>query len=202
MSYPSEKVPKSALDEFDRKSTILEERLKDPDFLANRGLGNEVGIHIFAYNARLELLARELTEKLVRYDRDHTGVLPCRIVEHNLYDEMIGILREEDVLDALPRQEERRGKDRVLRSVQKNASPEAVARRIGEAPREADDVILITGVGEAYPFVRLHTVLDNLQVYCAETPVVALYPGAFTGRSFSLFNKLDDGNYYRAFSLV
>ena len=63
-------------------------------------------------------------------------------------------------------------------------------------------MLLITGVGEAYPFVRLHTLLESLQPLVSDVPIVASYPGRFDGKTLSLFGKLPAENYYRAFDLV
>jgi hypothetical protein len=64
------------------------------------------------------------------------------------------------------------------------------------------DILLITGVGEVYPYMRTHKILDNLQHIFAKIPVLVLYPGVFTGQRLDLFGKFIDGNYYRAFNLI
>ena len=63
-------------------------------------------------------------------------------------------------------------------------------------------MLLLTGVGEVYPLLRVHTLLDNMHVGFSDIPVIVTYPGRFDGRSFNLFNKLGDGNYYRAFDIA
>ena len=63
-------------------------------------------------------------------------------------------------------------------------------------------MLVITGVGEVYPFMRVHNVLDNIQHLFENTPVVVMSPGRFDGQTLSLFGKLTDGNYYRAFDLI
>jgi len=63
-------------------------------------------------------------------------------------------------------------------------------------------VILITGVGEAFPFIRVHALLDAMQPYFSDVPIVVLYPGQFeNGRSLRLFNLLKPNSYYRAFNV-
>ena len=71
--------------------------------------------------------------------------------------------------------------------------------------RVADDgksIVLIIGVGKAYPIIRSHTVLNNLHSVFRNNPVVMLYPGTYEHETLRLFDKLDDDNYYRAFNLV
>ena len=62
-------------------------------------------------------------------------------------------------------------------------------------------VYLLTGIGEVYPFLRSHTVLNNLHRLVAKAPLVAFFPGTYSGRQLKLFGLLTDDNYYRAFNL-
>ena len=69
------------------------------------------------------------------------------------------------------------------------------------------DVLLITGVGEVFPYIRSHNVLNNLQRVAKGYPTVMFFPGAYThematGASLDLFGKLHDDKYYRAFNIL
>ena len=44
--------------------------------------------------------------------------------------------------------------------------------------------------------------MEAAQQVFEDIPVVLMYPGVFDGRSLRLFGCLQDGNYYRAFSLI
>ncbi|MDY4989165.1 MAG: DUF1788 domain-containing protein, partial [Ellagibacter isourolithinifaciens] len=103
---------------------------------------------------------------------------------------------------AIPVQEAKHGTASQLKQLSKICTPAAFAEAIDYEPHERGDVLVLTGVGEVYPFLRIHTLLDNLHVRFSDIPVVIAYPGSYTGHSFSLFNSLSDGNYYRAFDLV
>jgi hypothetical protein len=68
-------------------------------------------------------------------------------------------------------------------------------------------IVLITGIGKAYPIIRSHTILNNLHSIFNKNPVVMMYPGRYetesrSNMSLNLFEKLGDDNYYRAFPLV
>lgn len=63
------------------------------------------------------------------------------------------------------------------------------------------DIIFLTGVGSVWPFLRSHSVLNNLHPIVDNIPLVMFYPGKWDKTSLSLFNKFKDDNYYRAFSL-
>lgn len=190
-----------ARQEFERRAQLLRECLCSEDFLANKGIGNEIGFHTFCYDPALEFEARALFDTLSR-DAE-AGKLPCTLKVVNLYDAVLAILEKRRVLKAIPRQEERRGTQRVLEDVAKFCSPEKIAAFILEQtePHAPGDVILLTGAGEVYPFFRIHTLLDCMQVDFSDLPVIAAYPGSFNGSSFQLFNGLPADNYYRAIDI-
>lgn len=45
-------------------------RISDANFLANKGLSNEVGIHVFKYEPQYELIVRDYIERLVNTPSD------------------------------------------------------------------------------------------------------------------------------------
>jgi hypothetical protein len=98
--------------------------------------------------------------------------------------------------------EEQRGKDFLINQLQKIATPEVFVEKMQYGETREGDILLITGVGEVYPYMRTHKILDNLQHIFAKIPVLVLYPGVFTGQRLDLFGKFIDGNYYRAFNLI
>ena len=190
-------APASALSEFEERCEAFKTRLQSDDFLHTRGLGNEVGIYTFCYDPRLKAEARRFLDRL-----KGDPSLPCRIREANLYDILLDICAEKRILDAVPKMEEKRGREQLKKRLSSVASAEAFAKRISAEENVPGDVLVITGVGEVYPFMRVHNVLDNIQHLFENTPVVVMYPGRFDGQTLSLFGKLTDGNYYRAFDLI
>ena len=68
------------------------------------------------------------------------------------------------------------------------------------------DVMFITGVGEVFPYIRSHNVLNNLQSTATDQPTILFFPGNYTqsqetGASLDLFGRLHDDKYYRAFNI-
>ena len=61
-------------------------------------------------------------------------------------------------------------------------------------------MVFLTGIGSVFPFIRSHTVLNNLQNSIKDRPTVMFFPGTY-GSDLSLFGKMKDDNYYRAFNL-
>ena len=64
------------------------------------------------------------------------------------------------------------------------------------------DIVFITGVGKVYPFMRSHSILNNLHHVFDTLPLVLFFPGTYDGQSLKLFGRLEDQNHYRAFQLV
>ena len=190
---------------FQKRCESLRARLNDADFLANKGLGNEAGIFTFCYDPTLELEAREFFQGLLRDSaagKLGAGDTHANIHERNLYDVLLQICEGKRIIDRLPAQEAKRGQDGLMKQLARIATPEAFVAAMDWQPHQPGDVMLITGVVEVYPFMRVHNVLNNMMSTFRDVPVVVAYPGTYDGGSLSLFGKLSDGNYYRAFDLV
>lgn len=176
-------------------------KLSDPMFLANKGIGNEVGFFVFPYDAAREDEVRARTAELVSLSNE--GKLPCHIVHRDLWDVFLRICEQRRILDKIPDLERRRGSRALLERLQKIATPEAFVQAMDyESHEPVRDVLLVTGVGKVYPIVRAHSILENAQHVFADVPVVLLYPGKYDGSQLHLFNSISDGNYYRAFNLL
>ncbi|MBL8506197.1 MAG: DUF1788 domain-containing protein [Methylobacillus glycogenes] len=68
------------------------------------------------------------------------------------------------------------------------------------------DVLFLTGIGEVFPYIRSHNVLNNLQSTAKNKPTVMFFPGEYRysleqGASLELFGLLHDDKYYRAFNI-
>lgn len=192
-----EETSPEALEEFEERCRSFRTRLASEDFLNNRGLGNEVGVYTFCYDPTLEARARAFFDDIVK-----GGTALGHVVESNLYDAVLAVCEDYGILDAASETELRSGSAALLEDLGYVVAPAAVAEKVASAPHGHGDVLLVTGVGEAYPLVRAHTVLDNIQHLVMDVPLVLAYPGHFDGQSLSLFGRIKDGNYYRAFDLV
>lgn len=172
-------------------------RLSEESFLSNKGLSNEVGIHVFCYDPQDELTVRAWFENM----KNITDV-PFRLIERDLYKIFLSICEEKHILKSIPSMEEKKGKDYLSEQLAKIATPEAFVEKMKYEPHRHGDVLLITGLGKVYPFMRSHKILDNIQHIFADIPVLMLYPGTFDGQDLGLFGKFLDGHYYRAFNLL
>ena len=183
----------------------LEEKIKQPNFRKNKGLGNEVGYYVFDYPAEQELIVRERVRYLEsKYEKN---VHDFKIVVFDLYDIIIDLLIQEGFLEICEDFEKTKGFQEVtisvnemLRMEEDNQSNEILAHIKNNTPK--DSIIFLTGVGKCFPILRSHKVLNNLHQYIDEVPVVMFFPGKYDGLSLMLFSEIKDANYYRAFKLV
>ena len=151
------------IQELDR----IRDRISDPSFLANKGLSNEVGIHVFCYDPSNEILVREFIMRL----KAESGTL-YRIHECDLYEIFLKLLEDKRVLKSVAGLEEKRGKDYLLKQLQKIATPEAFLEYMKYDPHEYGDVLFLTGVGKVFPFMRSHKMLDSMQHLFEDIPIV------------------------------
>lgn len=180
-----------------------ENKIKEPKFRENRGLGNEVGYYIFDYPAEDEMYVRERINYIQK--RNENSGDEYKIVIFDLYDIMIEILQNKKYLEKCYSIEQKKGFRKVSNAVANlmkvNSTDGMIVKYIKEhTPDKA--IVFITGIGKCYPIIRAHTVLNNLNLVIDKVPVVLFYPGKYDGQELILFNEIKDDNYYRAFKLV
>ncbi len=168
-------------------------------FLKMDALGGEIPFWIAPYNIeahdQVEVEIKNLQTKLA-----NTGIktelidlfeLSCSIIEAN-----IGLEKMFDV-------EKRKDKEKFKRALQSTVNihdrliPAIIERLSASEPQ----ILLIKGVSSVYPFIRSHTVLNNLQSAVKHIPTVMFFSGAYSGNSLNLFGLMKDDNYYRAFNI-
>lgn len=186
---------------------LIRSRLSDPEFLEGRGISNEVPFYIFAYDAAQEDEVRTRTEQLITDAA--AGLIPAHIVHFDLWKIFREICAYYDIVDDLERLEAQKGSEALLAHIREIAMPEDFVTTMAEQfeaefgkPQPGRDVVLVTGVGKVYPFVRAHDILENAQPVFDSIPFVMFYPGQYDQQALRLFNSIADGNYYRAFTLL
>ena len=174
-------------------------------FLTKQGLGNEVPFFICPYPAEEGLsMVDDRLDLVTRIT--HAGIA---ILDLSLYDLSLGILEERGILKQILEIEQESNKGEIRELLQSVLDPEAnLIPKIGDAIEAAPhDVIFLSGVGEVYPYIRSHSVLNNLQSTAKDKPTVLFFPGSYThalatGASLDLFGRLHDDKYYRAFNIL
>lgn len=174
-------------------------------FLKMKGLGNEIPFFICPFDpAKSEAMNREVIIPLVK-QLAHNGV---HILQVDLYDLSIEILKKRGIWEQTLSAETDISKSELKDLLQGVLDPEHhLIPAISEKMANEDfDAMFISGVGEVFPYIRSHTVLNNLQSAAKEKPTVMFFPGEYTqsddkGSSLTLFGRLLDDNYYRAFNI-
>jgi hypothetical protein len=187
-------------------------RVTSDDFLRGRGIGNEIAFYIFDYPPEDELRVREHIEFLIDHIPKHRP--GTRVAHVNLFDFLLDYLSERKLLDKALELQQTKGDDALIKALKGALHEEKIARRFAEIARPEDhDLVLISGVGSAYPMLRSHTLLSNLHSIMGQTPLVMFYPGRYDKMTLRLFGKTGlvgggpedrkkSANYYRAFRLI
>ena len=172
--------------------------LQDRDFLEGKGLSNEVNIRIFCYDPAEEMKVQHFIRQITT---DQT--FESHVVEYNLYHLFMDICQDLDILDSIADMEECDGSDYLLEQLHAAIGEDEFIGKMKEAGAlTPGDVMLITGVGDAFPFMRVHKMLEAVQPHFSRNPILVMYPGTFDGNYVRLFDMLTPNPYYRAFNVI
>lgn len=184
-----------------------------PRFLSRQGLGNEVPFFIDTYHPQDEHeVARQITELHQRLQ--NAGITTVTLP---MYDIVLEVLKDSGRLEKLlawepgvPKTAEGGTRRTFLSEMEKFADPaqgkplqQAITRRLQAHP--GHQLVLMYQLGTVYPYLRTHTLLNNLHAVITEVPLIVFFPGLYVsseqdGYYFSLFNRFRS-EYYRAFQL-
>lgn len=173
-------------------------------FLQKQGLGNEVPFFICPYKANeaveIERAIKQLINRL-----SQTGV---RVLSLNLYDLCIEIMKAEGDWEWFINDEANQTPDKKLENLESILDVESVVvpAIVRQMEEHGFDVMFLSGVGEVFPYIRSHNVLNNLQKVAKTQPTLMFFPGEYShslekGASLDLFGRLRDDKYYRAFNI-
>jgi len=185
---------------IEKRIELLNKKIFEADFLKGRGLGNEIPFWIFDYPPENELLIRYSIKKLMENSQKKS----LNFLEIDLFELCLEILNNKIDHKKITEFESKKGSDLVLEKLKLILKPDSIGEKIKEKMELCGivDVVLLTGIGKAWPLIRSHSVLNNLQSMMGNTPLIAFYPGKYDNSVLSLFGKFKDANYYRAFRIV
>ena len=185
---------------LERLNAILP-RITEEGFLRKKGLGNEIPFYVFDYPPEEELKMRERIVFIIeRMAQQHAHI---KLLHINLFDIMIQHLRERGNLEKAFSLEAEKGSQALWNALSASVKPERFIKMLDEKKHLSDyDIIFVSGVGTIWPWVRAHSLLNNLQSVTGNASVVLFYPGIYSGQSFQLFGTMESNNYYRAFRLI
>ncbi len=175
----------------------LRHAMQREEFLEGKGLSKEVNIRFFCYDPADEMAVRWFTEQILT---DQS--LRCRPIVYNLYDIFLELCDDLGATDEIPEMERSDGRAFLLQELQSACGERYYLEKMRYAPHRPGDVLILTGVGDVFPFMRVHQLLEAMQTEFDDIPVLVLYPGKFDGRQVQLFGKLSPNSYYRAFNEI
>lgn len=184
----------------------LERILPSQQFLKMEGLGMEVPFFICPFKPKDYNDVQNVIGQIINILKNR-GV---NVLELNLYHIVIDILKQQEILEPLFELEPQTSKSAFLEQLQSSLDyEEFLIPYIRELLESSPpfDLIFLTGLGETFPYLRTHTLLNNLHSVICNKPLVAFYPGDYTysesdGQSMRLFNVLSNDKYYRAFNIL
>lgn len=183
--------------------------VNEDSFFNQQSLGGELNFHIFDYEPEDEPIIRKFIKNFVENNSyENSKIKP---IVFDLFELILEILESRksgnnSILDLSIQKEQKEGTAKLIKAISGILKPESFIKIIQEKIVDKNLVILC-GVGKAYPLVRSHTVLNNLHAVLDKVPVIMFYPGKYDQKELNLFcgNKFDglkDDNYYRAFRLA
>jgi hypothetical protein len=183
--------------------------LSHPNFLAMKGLANEVPIFIHPYDPADEDNLRRMVDSLK--SRLLSNGLQVAVVD--LFDTVLEILEDNDLLSGLLEDEASFEKIDLLETLENYADPKAhlLPRILKVIGNDETKLTLIISVGRVFPFLRTHTVLEALQPAMMRHPIVMFFPGEYvqeegSGSQLRLFGSVPTPSlyrpYYRAINLA
>ena len=188
-------------------------------FLLMRGLNNDLPFYICEYRAgeatEMQRLQRQLINTLQNLSVPALSGRGVKVLDINLYDLCIELLKAREgsaagsrLWDEILAVEADTEKDGLLELLQNVLSiKEYLIPAIAERLQQTEfDVLFLSGIGEVFPYIRSHNVLNNLQSTAKTKPTVLFFPGEYRhsleqGASLELFGLLHDDKYYRAFNI-
>lgn len=178
----------------------IRQRITSDEFLHGRGLGNDVPFYAFDYPPSAERQVSDYIEWLLD---DIARKTELRIGNVNVFKLAIDQMKRRGLYDKAILMESAKGVPALLSALKGPLEPGKVASALMEKlAGHEPDMVFLTGVGAAYPLIRTHSLLNNLQPLLGNVPLVLFFPGRFNGQSLQLFGDMQETPYYRAFRLV
>jgi hypothetical protein len=169
-------------------------------FLSMQALGGEEPFFIYSFDpAAQDLLTSETKRLQKRVEQAGHSVLVI-----NLYHLVIKMLKDRNMLTKILDKEQSLPKSKLLQTLQNMLDVETkIMPEIQKMVEEKKtSMVFIEGIGEVYPYIRSHTIINNLQKVIVDRPTLMFFPGKFDGHKLVLFNKVHDDNHYRAFNII
>jgi hypothetical protein len=177
--------------------------LSNEKFLKMEGLGNEVPFFVQTYDIAKQTEMYKRIFGLVK--RLETSGIKTLLI--GLYDMVIDHFKETGELEDLFAYEPTVDKAEFQAEMASYTNPDDLLKPYFTEKLNEDDyrLVMVYQIGEVFPYLRTHNVLNNLQSIVTDMPLVVFFPGDYItspelGFKLNLFGRFS-GPYYRAFKL-
>jgi hypothetical protein len=180
---------------------MLEKRVMTEVFFERRE--NIINAYVFDYDPEDEMEIRAFARDFE--NRASSLENGLKIASFDLFQVCVEILKSKGYLEKVLEKEAELGSASILapsrRALRLTLDNDLVASEIAAKVVPGRDLVLLKGVGAAWPIIRSHSLLNSLHVRMGANPILLFYPGVY-GEEPKLFGEMDDGHYYRAFRIV
>lgn len=161
----------------------MENRVNQEGFRNLKGIGSDIPHFVLDYPPQDELQVRIYLKNMLKRTK-------LNIKEVNLFEFLLSFFEEDEMADLYEVAEEEglRGLNDVIEPILNEGN--TMIQQFKDITEEAE-LIFITGVGTAHPFLRSSQLLKAISSKGYKKPIVLFYPGEFTGLRLKLFSILD-----------
>ncbi|MEG2369171.1 MAG: DUF1788 domain-containing protein [Raoultibacter sp.] len=187
----------------DARQFIID-HLTDDTFLGRGGYTLRQNLYVLPYSPTQENDAKDLIKAMCEHDLPLKSVSAENI---NLYDIVLKFLDEKDIWNALCEAERDADREDIIMMLQDTVSvSDVIQPAVEERLRSSEcDLAFITGIGETFPYIRTHALLNKIET---DKPIVFVFPGEYRqyadgSTSLDILNipSQTNGGYYRATSI-
>lgn len=173
------------------------QKLSSPDF--GKNLGGELPLYIQPIPVSGQTELNTQVERLV----SRLSKLGKNSIVVDLYRLALEIIDEEGILETLLEDEKNIDKDDLNATFESifDTKEILIPRMRSMIEENKYDFVFITGVGRVYPFIRSHSIVNNMEGLADNANIVLFFPGEYNRLQISLFRKLPADNHYRAHNL-
>lgn len=167
-----------------------------------KDLGGELPLYIQTYPIQQQdEVDIQLTFLKSRFEKKGISV----IFIDAYHDICLRILKERDILEDILEMEAEHSSDPIdlYDNIAYQMEPDEVKNIVEEKADDNPDAktIFIVGIDRAFPMLRAHVILSNMQQMASSHNIILFYPGSYNNQHMSLFDRLPQENYYRAYNL-
>jgi len=179
--------------------------ISHPKFLRMEGLSGDIPFFIQTYDIEDQQNVYKMIGSLTK----RLSVSGVKTLHLGLYDMVLEHFKEAGEWGDVLNHERSVDKEEFLGDLIDALGSDDVIKPYFESKLSQDDyqVLLISQVGEVFPFLRSHNLLNYIQSMVKNIPLILFFPGEYVtsyehGFNLKLFNIDEfEGPYYRAFKL-